>query len=94
MFFGHDRQQALVTYRQRHDNDPTDAKAVLGCMKCLDAMGEWDELVKLCTSSWHTLEKPGDDTVSFRKAATLAARYEGWGVPWRCMSTGFLWWCS
>lgn len=43
-------------------------------MKCLDAMGEWGDLVELCNSSWDMLANPKEDDAVHRKAATLAAR--------------------
>lgn len=72
MFFGL-LQDALERYRQRQQKNPDDAKAVLGCMKCLDALGEWGDLVELCNEKWDTITKKGEDS-SQRKAANMAAR--------------------
>ena len=46
---------ALLLYRQRVEEDDEDTVAVLGCMKCLDALGQWQEVVDLCFMSWQTL---------------------------------------
>lgn len=73
-------QEALTLYKARHKNEPSDTRAVLGCMKCLDAMGEWGDLVDLCNSSWDTLAAPGEDPAVHRKAATMAARYCCWCI--------------
>lgn len=65
-------QEALDIYRRARDNDPTDVGAILGCLKCLDALGEWEALVDLCHETW-TLVDNGEDSVK-SKAASLAAR--------------------
>lgn len=67
-------QDALVRYRERRSHDPRDMKAVLGCMKCLDALGEWDELVYMCHQDWGNLTSLGLESAVCTKAATLAAR--------------------
>lgn len=68
-------QEARVKYRQQHDNDPTDTSAVLGYMKCMEAMGDWGDLVQLCNDSWDHINNPREDPASLRKAALLAARW-------------------
>ncbi|CAM9871457.1 unnamed protein product, partial [Choristocarpus tenellus] len=35
-------------YWEQHERDQNNVTAVLGCMKCLDALGRWSELVELC----------------------------------------------
>ncbi|CAM9593323.1 unnamed protein product, partial [Ectocarpus sp. 12 AP-2014] len=67
-------EEAIILYRQRHEADPTDTGAILGCMKCMDAMGEWGDLVSLCNSSWDHIHTVGGDPAVARKAATMAAR--------------------
>lgn len=67
-------QEALLLYRQRRIANPADTQAVLGCMRCLDSLGEWENLVELCNESWDTLTLPSVDPAVHRKAATLAAR--------------------
>ena len=61
-------------YRQQLENDENDTSAVLGCMKCMEAMGDWSGLVDLCNSSWNQISRPGEDPSSARKAALRAAR--------------------
>jgi len=68
-------QEARVKYRQQHDNDPTDTSAVLGYMKCMEAMGDWGDLVQLCNDSWDQISKPGEEQTSLKKAALRAARW-------------------
>jgi hypothetical protein len=53
---------------------PGDATAVIGCMKCMDALGQWEDVVQLCDDSWAALTSSGVDDKAHRKAATLAAR--------------------
>lgn len=69
-------QTALARFRRRQESDPADTRAVIGCLKCLDAMGEWGDVVELCNNSWETLIKPGTDDVHHQKAAAMAARYD------------------
>lgn len=64
-------QDALVQYSKRREENPTDFEAILGCMKCLDAMGEWDKLVEMCKHDWDYIKKKPSVTT---KAASLAAR--------------------
>ena len=64
-------QAALDGYRNQQKIDPGNTRAVIGCMKCLDALGEWGDVVELCNSSWPVLD---DEAGSKRKAATMAAR--------------------
>ena len=44
--------------------------AVLGCMKCLDALGHWQEVVDLCFNKWDTL---GADTTDKKVAHRVEA---------------------
>lgn len=66
-------QEALKVYQSRRDQDPSDAHAVLGCLRCLDAVGDWEGLVDMCNDSWTALDRHSEDSVK-TKAATLAAR--------------------
>lgn len=36
--------EALGLYEQKRRRDPQDTQAVLGLMKCWDALGQWDEV--------------------------------------------------
>ena len=67
-------QEAIIRYRQQQENDEKDTAAVLGCMKCMEAMGDWSGLLDLCNSSWQQINRPGEDPASARKAALRAAR--------------------
>lgn len=66
-------EEALSLYKRRLETKRDDVTAVIGCMKCMDALGDWGELVKLCDNSWEALKAAPEDKLH-RKAATLAAR--------------------
>lgn len=61
-----DWKEALELYSKRLEDDSKDVVALVGCMKCLDALGHWDEIVKLCQSSWDYLKDEGTDGVSLQ----------------------------
>ena len=48
--------EALQRYRRRLDTDPADGEAVLGAVKCLDALGAWREACDLLVAHWQPLE--------------------------------------
>jgi FKBP12-rapamycin complex-associated protein len=52
---------ALQVYERRLFENPRDFDAVLGCMKCLDATGEWKQVLDIAEKSWVALI--GDKTV-------------------------------
>lgn len=68
-------QDALGLYLDRRYRHRGDVKAVLGCMKCLDAMGEWDELVDMCDKDWGYLTAENVEPKRRHEAAQLAAKY-------------------
>lgn len=47
--------EALVVYESKLGNNPHDFEAILGCMRCLDASGEWRGVLDLAERSWPTL---------------------------------------
>jgi len=70
--------EALGLYRSRLEKAEgrglPDAEAVLGTIKCLDAVGEWDGAVRLCFQSWGALNHDDTKPKVRKKAATVAAR--------------------
>jgi hypothetical protein len=42
---------ALAMYERKLEDDPTDIQAVLGCMNCLNARGEWKRVLELSNRS-------------------------------------------
>jgi FKBP12-rapamycin complex-associated protein len=45
-------QEALVTYDRKAKEDPTATDVQIGRMKCLHALGEWDQLAAQVEESW------------------------------------------
>jgi hypothetical protein len=87
--------EALAVYEEKLTNDPHDFEAILGCMRCFDASGEWKQVLSLADKSWQALLEPSSTTLdrgndrpkvsprSQRKATRLAAeaswRLGRWG---------------
>jgi len=47
--------EALAVYEQKLRSNPRDFEAILGCMRCLDASGEWRGVLELAEKSWPAL---------------------------------------
>ena len=47
--------EALAVYEQKLNNNPRDFEAILGCMRCLDASGEWRRVLELTKKNWPAL---------------------------------------
>jgi FKBP12-rapamycin complex-associated protein len=47
-------QEALVAYEKAAENDPSDLEVQYGRMKCLNALGEWDQLATRVNEHWAT----------------------------------------
>ena len=56
--------EALRRYRRRLDLDAGDGEAILGALKCLDALGAWREACDLLVGSWHALRASSDDAAA------------------------------
>lgn len=79
--------EALSMYEEKLERDPKDFEAILGCMRCLDARGEWRQVLSLADQNWQALLEPTHSlgnawrkvsSRSQRKATRLAA-----GASWR-----------
>jgi serine/threonine-protein kinase mTOR len=74
--------EALAVYRQQLEQHPTDFEAMLGCMRCLDASGEWRSVLDLAQQNWAALnddttlgdEKQVESARSRRKAIRMCAQ--------------------
>lgn len=44
--------EALAVYEMKLSRNPQDFEALLGCMRCLDARGEWRRVLQLAEKSW------------------------------------------
>lgn len=67
-------QNALILYRERMGRNPMDIESILGYMTCLDALGEWDELVDMCNRDSEALMGKDVDPATREWAASLATR--------------------
>eukprot|EP00977_Amphora_coffeiformis_P012913 scaffold3287_cov181-Amphora_coffeaeformis.AAC.2 len=74
--------EALAVYEEKLERDPRDFEAILGCMRCLDASGEWRQVLSLADQNWQALLDPPQNlgnvwrqvsSRSQRKATRLAA---------------------
>lgn len=75
---------ALAAYSAREKTDPNNMEVVLGKMRCLHALGEWEQLLELARAKWETL------TDIQRNIAPLAAA-AAWGLgQWDRMDTCIL----
>jgi hypothetical protein len=50
--------EALAIYEEKLKRDPRDFEAMLGCMRCLIASGEWRKLLDLAEQNWSALSGP------------------------------------
>jgi FKBP12-rapamycin complex-associated protein len=73
--------EALDMYEQKLKENPNDTGAVLGCMRCLDARGEWRQVIKLFEeSNWsavanvETHANSPKQAYSYRKALKFCAQ--------------------
>ncbi len=57
---------------EKQESDPSYVTSVLGCMRCMDALGDWDEIVELYDESWPKLK--GSDENCCRQIEIIAAR--------------------
>lgn len=52
--------EALANYERKLKENPHDVGAILGCMRCLDAQGEWRRVIELAEKSWTALSGDGE----------------------------------
>ncbi|KAH8096050.1 phosphatidylinositol kinase [Aureococcus anophagefferens] len=79
-------EEALALYRRRLEGDGGDVEAILGAMKCLDALGEWHEACGLLVRSWRGSRSRSATTSSRgrrveRRARRLGGATESRGGP-------------
>lgn len=67
--------EALEVYEQKLSLNPRDFDAILGCMRCLSASGQWRRVLELAESNWPTLsgntamgQEPLHDTLAISTA--------------------------
>lgn len=48
----HEWENAFKAYQQKREMNPNDMQLVFGQMRCLENLGEWDELFNLSSNNW------------------------------------------
>lgn len=66
--------EALKAYNEREKREPDNMEVVMGKMRCLHALGEWEQLSELAQSKWNTSSSDVK-----RSVAPLAAA-AAWGL--------------
>lgn len=70
----HNWEQALDLYNKKIDIDPQDNEALLGQMRCLESLGEWEKLNNTSTDLWDDMSNDVK-----KKSAKIAAA-AAWGL--------------
>eukprot|EP00934_Nitzschia_sp_Nitz4_P000121 Nitzschia sp. Nitz4//scaffold14_size191712//162960//172475//NITZ4_001752-RA/size191712-snap-gene-0.144-mRNA-1//1//CDS//3329537014//121//frame0 len=74
--------EALLLYQEKWRRNPNDFDALLGCMRCLSARGEWRQVLDLADESWSYLvgrsSKSRDQKKALRMCADAAWRLGHW----------------
>ena len=65
--------EALVLYKRRLKEDSEDVASVVGCMRCLDARGEWENVLKL-QSNFAMGEDNMSEAQDYKKALKFCAK--------------------
>lgn len=77
----HNWERALGLYEEKLKKVGDDVDSMLGQMRCLEAMGEWNDLGELATDKWNVLNEDGQS-----RAGRLAA-VASWGLQdWEKMA--------
>eukprot|EP00842_Homolaphlyctis_polyrhiza_P006138 jgi/Hompol1/6525/HPOL_002279-RA len=73
-------EDGLAAYERKQADDPDSVDALLGRMRCLHSLGEWESLAALAKQAW---PRAGNDT---RKAMATQAAAAAWGLgQWEAM---------
>ncbi|EHL03180.1 putative Phosphatidylinositol 3-kinase tor2 [Glarea lozoyensis 74030] len=70
-------EEALEFYKKREQEFPGDAdtiEVIMGKMRCLHALGEWDSLSSLAQDKWHT------SSLSIKRRVAPLATAAAWGL--------------
>ncbi|KAK7093536.1 serine/threonine-protein kinase mTOR-like isoform X2 [Littorina saxatilis] len=70
----HEWDRALMAYEQKLEQNPDEVSLTLGKMRCLEAMGEWQQLHQLAVDKWST----ADNDVRTKMARMASAA--SWGL--------------
>lgn len=73
---------ALVAYNAREKNEPDSMEVTMGKMRCLHALGEWEQLSKLAQERWT------NSSYEIKRAVAPLAAAAAWGLgQWERMDT-------
>lgn len=73
---------ALEAYNRREKEDPDSMEVTMGKMRCLHALGEWEQLSKLAQERW------ANSTYDIKRAVAPLAAAAAWGLgEWERMDT-------
>lgn len=73
---------ALEAYNRREVNEPDSMEVTMGKMRCLHALGEWEQLSKLAQERWT------NSTYDIRRSVAPLAAAASWGLgEWEKMDT-------
>ena len=72
--------EALAAYERREKDDPTSFEVTMGKMRCLHALGEWDNLSSLAEQKWSLA------SIDHKRAIAPLAAAAAWGLgQWELM---------
>lgn len=76
----HDWPNALKKYEQKLQYSPSDNELTLGRMRCLEALGEWEDLQKVAKEEWQRAES------TFKQKMARMASAAAWALrDWESM---------
>lgn len=75
-------EEALAAYREREKYEPDSMEVVMGKMRCLHALGEWDQLANIAKDKWRS------SSMEARRVVAPLAAAAAWGLgEWEQMDT-------
>lgn len=66
--------EALLVYQEKLKCDPSDFEALLGCMRCLDASGEWKKVLQLFDHHLASMSAPSPPGIHLQLREDIAPR--------------------
>lgn len=73
----HNWEKALDAYTEKLQDNPHDIELALGQMRCMEALGDWEELQKVAHTHWTQVGEIGRERMS-RMASAAAWGLEKW----------------
>uniref|UniRef100_A0A224XHF0 Serine/threonine-protein kinase TOR n=1 Tax=Panstrongylus lignarius TaxID=156445 RepID=A0A224XHF0_9HEMI len=81
----HNWEKALEAYEEKLEENPHDIDLTLGQMRCMEALGDWDQLNSVASMHWNQVGDSGRERMS-RMAAAAAWALEQWDSVERYVS--------